>query len=71
MTGKYDDITEAVFHQTKAELVSLMIINGERGSGLSVTSSAGEHDSAERRAKLAMALRMTADMLEGMDAARN
>lgn len=71
MKGKYDDIVEAVCQQTQAELVSLMIVNGERGSGLSVAGVLGTNDSADRRAQVAKALRMTADMIEGQGAASN
>lgn len=60
--GKYDDLSEALVAALHAEAVALIVVNGSRGSGFSVTVL--EPNGRYHAQTMALALRAAASQLE-------
>ena len=57
--GKYDDVCEALLHMTGATTTAVIVIDGKRGTGFSVSTRNPSHVKA-----IATALRDCADQLD-------
>lgn len=61
--GKYDDVTERALEETGAECVALIVINGKKGTGFSVSGNGMAAMENVRSGRLSALLRLMAEQI--------